>query len=84
MKASILWRDGSSADGIAHGAPVYFCGPPGRPANHFGDVILEAGWRHLVVGFVHSGVRIEAGVGHDAVDKFIDTCGLMKEPPRRS
>jgi hypothetical protein len=28
-----------------------------------------------VVGFVHSGVRIEAGVGHDAVDKFIDDRG---------
>jgi hypothetical protein len=38
-------------------------------------VILEAGWRHLVVGFVHGGVRIEAGVGHDAVDEVIDDRG---------
>jgi len=60
---------------VAHGAPRVFLRATGRPANHFGDVILEAGWRHLVVGFVHGGVCIEAGVGHDAVDEFIDDRG---------
>jgi len=52
--------------------PVYFCGPTGCPANHFGDVILEAGWRHFVVGLVHGRVRIDTSVGHDAVDEVID------------
>src|SRR5262249_40069492 len=51
---------------VAHGAPRVFLRATGRPANHFGDVILEAGWRRLVVGFVHGGVRIEAGGGLDA------------------
>src|SRR5262249_61628951 len=51
---------------VAHGAPRVFLRATGRPANHFGDVILEAGWRRLVVGFVHGGGRIEAGGGDGA------------------
>ena len=60
---------------VAHGAPRVFLRATGRPAKHFSDVILEAGWRHLVMGFVHGGVRVKTGVVHDAVDEVIDDRG---------
>ncbi len=53
-------------------ATTIFLRAAGSPANHFGNEIFEAGWRHLVMSFVDSWVRIQVGVCHDAVDKVTD------------
>src|SRR5262245_21910671 len=58
--------------GIGHGPSRVFLRAAGRPADHFGNEILEAGRRYLVMGFVHGGVRVQTGVCHDAVDEVID------------
>src|SRR5262245_16687061 len=57
---------------IGHGPSRVFLRAAGRPADHFGNEILEAGRRYLVMGFVHGGVRVQTGVCHDAVDEVID------------
>src|SRR5207245_8903369 len=44
-------------------------------APHLGDQMLEACGRHAVMRFVHRRVRIQARVGHNAVDEIIDHCG---------
>jgi len=48
------------------------CHPRRCPADHFRNKVLEAGRRHLVMGFVHRGIRIQTVVSHDAVDEIID------------
>jgi hypothetical protein len=40
---------------LTHRASGIFLRAAARPADHFGNEILETGWRDLVVSFVHSG-----------------------------
>jgi hypothetical protein len=46
------------------------------PAQQFGGEILEAGGWDLVAGFFHRGVRIQAQISHDAVDKSSTTVAM--------
>ena len=57
---------------LTHRASRIFLRAARGPADHFGNEILEAGRRNLVMGFVHGGVRVQAGIIHDVVDKVID------------
>jgi hypothetical protein len=50
-------------------------GAAARPANHFGNEILEARWWHFVVSFVHGRVHVQARVRHDPVDQIINNGG---------
>src|SRR5262249_16397798 len=68
----LFGRDVQVAVRIGHRTSGVFLWTSGRPANHFGNKILEAGRRHSVMGFVHGGVRIQTAVCHDAVDEIID------------
>src|SRR5262249_59946650 len=69
---------------VAHGAPRVFLRATGRPANHFGDVILEAGWRRLVVGFVHGGGRMRRGSGLTPAVWGLAAPAAPETPPRRA
>src|SRR6266404_7250602 len=60
---------------LTHRASGIFLWAAARPADHFGNEILEARWRHLVVGFVHGRIRVQARVRHDPVDQIIDNGG---------
>ena len=57
---------------FAHGASGIFLRAAARPANHFGDEILEAGRWNLVMRFVHKWVGIEPRISHDAVNEIVN------------
>ena len=60
---------------ITHRSSSVLLRPARRPANHFGDKILETRRRHFVMCFVYCRVRIQTGIIHDAIDEIIDDCG---------
>jgi len=60
------------AMGISHGAARVFLRPAARPANHFGDEVLETRGRELVVRFVDCRVCIETRISHDPIDEIVD------------
>src|SRR4030095_8361070 len=60
---------------LTHRASGVFLWAAARPANHFGNEILEARWWHFVVSFVHGRVHVPARVRHDPVDQIINNGG---------
>src|SRR5437773_2323497 len=67
-----FWRDVQLLVRLTHRAPGIFLRAATGPADHFGNQILEARRRNLVMRFIHEGVGVQAGIIHDAVDKVID------------
>src|SRR5947199_8846955 len=60
---------------VDHGTSGVFLWSARCHPHHLGDQILEACGRHAVMRFVHRRVRVQARVGHNAVDEIIDHCG---------
>ena len=59
---------------LTHRASGVFLRTAARPADHFGNEILKASRRNLVMRLIHGGVGVQTGISHDAVDKVIDHC----------
>jgi hypothetical protein len=51
--------------------PVYFCGPPAPPAEHFRNEVFEACRRNAMMGLIYPRIRIQPRIDHDPVDKVI-------------
>src|SRR5205814_7992916 len=68
----LFWRNVHITMRVGHRASGIFLRTAGRHPDHFGDQIFEAGWRNLVVGFIHRGVGVQPWISHDAVDEIID------------
>jgi hypothetical protein len=64
FKSHPLRHDLEMTIGVGHGASCVFLWTAGRPTDHFGDQILEARGRNLMVGFVDRGIRIQARIDH--------------------
>jgi hypothetical protein len=54
--------------------------PSCRPAQHFGDKILEPSRGHLVMRLVYPRISVEPGINHDAVYKVVHHGGDAVDP----
>src|SRR4030095_8454762 len=61
-RVPFLGRDVQVIVRLTHWAARIFLRAATGPADHFRDQILEAGWRNLVMRFVHGRVWRSAGV----------------------
>src|SRR5262245_35171553 len=60
---------------ILHRLATVLLRPARRPADHFGDQVLESGRRHFVMRLVHLGIGVQFRILHDPVDEVIDHRG---------
>ena len=58
-----------------HRASAIVLRPTARPADQFGDEVLEAGGRDPMMRFIDPWVRIQTWVVHDPVDELIHNRG---------
>jgi hypothetical protein len=52
--------------------PVYFCGPPRGPTDHFGHVVFEARRADTMMRLVNGSVRIQDWIVHDPINEVIN------------
>jgi hypothetical protein len=68
--------------GIPHGTPAILLGTPSRPADQFGDEVLEPSPGHPMMRFIDLRIGVQPRIVHDAVNQVIDDGSNRIDAPK--